>query len=115
MTNPHCHPPVAFGQMTPDGGLLLHPEEAKWLMAVFARIDVARAEIQEAHYPREDMATDLRAHAMRRLRASVAYHCENIVDVGVEPRTAEDKARGFTRLRGALTIIRGGLPPRPAF
>jgi hypothetical protein len=94
---------------------MLHPEEARWLRDVFSRIDVARAEIQEAHYEREDMAFDLRNHTERRVREVVARHCEDEVDLTIEPRTDEDKGRGFTRLRGALTIIRGGLPPRPAF
>lgn len=115
MSNAHPRPPAPFGTETPDGGLMLRPEEARWLRDVFSRIDIARAEIIEAYYEKPDLRLDLRSRVMERLRCDVARHVESVVDTFEEPRTDEDKGRGFTRLRGALTIIRGGLPPRPAF
>lgn len=116
MKNPHCQPPIAFGKMTPDGGLLLHPEEAKWLSIVLARIDVAQAEIAIDVMAARD--PDFTRYARDRIIHDVARHAaESVTDDDVEllAQTKHDENHRVIRRRAKLTIIRGGLPPRPAF
>lgn len=116
MTNPHCRPPVPFGKEQPDGSVVLDKAEAVWLRTVFSRIDIAQSEVAIS----DAFATHEAApgHLRRRMLDELGHHASTAVtddDVEVLPRTKEDKDRLMTKHRAKLTIIRGGLPPRPAF
>ena len=102
--------PYSFGTPTPDGGLQLHEAERKWLAEVLSRIDTAFSEIAipTTRPPPEDYIASYSARALAEVVSPFAV----VVDI---PQTDEDEARGIQKKRASVTIIKGGLPPRPVF
>lgn len=115
MTNPHCLPPVPFGKEQPDGSVVLDKAEAVWLRTVFSRIDTTQADVAEAQFDGDSVIPELREYSKRHMAHGIAKAVEEIIDFEEFPQTREDKMRHVVRLRGKLTIIRGGLPPRAGF
>lgn len=102
--------PYRFGVSTPDGGLKLNEAERKWLAELLSRVDTAFSEIavSTTRPAPEDYIVGYSARALAEVVSPFAV----VSDI---PQTNEDEAHGFQKKRAHITIIKGGIPPRPAF
>jgi hypothetical protein len=102
--------PYRIGRPTPDGGLHLNEAEREWLAEVIRRTDTASAEISvdSGRPPPAD-------YVLRYIAGGLADIIAPFAAVEAIPQTQEDEWRRVQRRRAQITIIRGGLPPRPAF
>lgn len=102
--------PYRFGVSTPDGGLKLNETERKWLADLLSRVDTAFSEIAVST-TRPEPEEYVVGYSARALAEAVSPFSV-ISDI---PQSNEDEARGVQKKRAHITIIKGGIPPRPAF
>lgn len=99
-----------IGTPTPDGGLHLNEAERDWFADVVRRIDTAYSEItiSTTRPPPPDYVGHYTARALAEVVAPFAV----VSDIR---QTQEDEYNGVQKKRAEITIIKGGIPPRPAF
>lgn len=102
--------PYRIGRPTPDGGLQLNEAEREWLGELLKRVDTAYSETAFPTHrpPPEGYVTHYTARALAEVIAPFAA----VEDV---EQTQEDEMLGYQKKRAEITIIKGGVPPRPAF